>query len=392
MHANEESKQPGTTAVASDAACIGEDYDEFGGDVFEDTDMSHPDEVVLESLISENETLLSRPYGRTQDQQRQQIPRTRSMPSYPPTIEGQPPAPPNGVQIPTAPASPKQDIHTRRMIPPQANGHHPARTTGMPPPPVPKQAEQGPVTRPCPPQPNANVNALSNNPPTHQAGFANTKSPLHRELPLQQPGPIHQQSPVGFIASRAAEVFTKSDALPAQVNSVPAFNPHAESPSIRRTNGINHAKSEPIIKKSLASPGGLAVGPPHAGRSVGGAETSVASRAIRGSAQVPPNFVNPQADPGRKIGMPGSGVASPLANRGVYKSPITKRLAPGSEIAGGGGGGGPGRPPLTDVSNVTADARGALGGSDGAKRADASTDINLEGDGDTKRLKLDSKP
>lgn len=48
------------------------------------------------------------------------------------------------------------------------------------------------------------------------------------------------------------------------------------------------------------------------------------------------NVVNPGLDGVRKIGAPGGGVGSPLANRGSYKPPSFKRAVDG-------------RPPLGDL-------------------------------------------
>ncbi|KAJ9619582.1 DNA repair protein rad52 [Taxawa tesnikishii (nom. ined.)] len=56
------------------------------------------------------------------------------------------------------------------------------------------------------------------------------------------------------------------------------------------------------------------------------------------------NFVNPSADLSRRIGMPGGGTNSPLANRGAYKPPTAiKRPAPADTHA---------RAPLADMSNM----------------------------------------
>lgn len=77
--------------------------------------------------------------------------------------------------------------------------------------------------------------------------------------------------------------------------------------------------------------------------------------AATGAPNGPPirtNFVNPQADLNRRIGMPGGGVPSPLANRSAYKPPGPMKRPIDA-------GGGAVRPPLADVSNVQLDGGGA---------------------------------
>ena len=113
--------------------------------------------------------------------------------------------------------------------------------------------------------------------------------------PLDSSNTAEHNPPVGFFTARAAESLQKG---PAQASNVPAFNPHLESPSIRKTAGVDHSKTKPVRTESLG-------GPP---------------------AVIPPrtNFVNPQADKTRRVGMP-MGAASPLQNRGSYKPPQIKR-------------------------------------------------------------------
>ena len=109
-----------------------------------------------------------------------------------------------------------------------------------------------------------------------------------------------------------------------------AFNPHAESPSIRRTQGINPGKSAPVMRQNLQTgqPNGngqpvqAPPGPPHPINGANGAPAPNRS-----------NFVNPSADPNRRIGMPGVGGGG--MNRAAYKPPTSLK-----------------RPALTDVSNL----------------------------------------
>jgi len=148
--------------------------------------------------------------------------------------------------------------------------------------------------------------------------------------------------PVGFFSARA--VPQEPDNGAAANLSMPAgaaaFNPKLESPSIRKTPGIDHTSSKPVSRsgqhvppassQSSQAPSSSNFTPVRPGAGTGGA-------------------VNPAL--GRRIGAPG-GPASPLANRGSYRPPtMTKRPAPQEGAAG--------RPPLAEVTNSTAAAAGA---------------------------------
>lgn len=114
------------------------------------------------------------------------------------------------------------------------------------------------------------------------------------------------EPPVGFFTARVAETVQTASSLPLEA---PSFNPHLESPSIRKTAGIDHSKTKPVGRDIVGGPPFPAV-------------MSPASR---------PNFVNPQADKARRVGMP-VGAASPLSNRGSYKPPQMKRVAEGNNM------------------------------------------------------------
>ncbi|KAL9092517.1 MAG: hypothetical protein Q9165_004321 [Trypethelium subeluteriae] len=379
--------------AASESSHTGGDYDEFGGDVFEGTDMTHPDEVMLDSFINEKETMQPKPVcqrggTRPQPQSRQQIPRTKSMPVLQPSNNGQLPSALNAAQTP---AILGQEDGRPRATPPYVNGNDPAISNAMPPPPpMPNQAEHQPPTRSHVLQTNKNPNSSGNNHPVHESENSIPRAPLQRQSNPQQSASECQEPSIGFITSRAAEILTKSNTPPTQANPVPAFNPHAESPSIRRTSGINHAKSEPIVRKNLAAPAGQTPGPPlgplhESPNNAAGA--NLASRPTKSVGQGPANFVNPQSDPSRRIGMPAGGAPSPLANRGGYRPPVMKRPAPGSEAPGAEGE--RGRMPLTDVSNLTVDIHAPSSGGNGVKGAGAGAGTHVETGGDSKRMKVD---
>lgn len=152
-----------------------------------------------------------------------------------------------------------------------------------------------------------------------------------------------------FFSARAVDMLRDNPNIPPTAAS--QFDPHAESPSIRKTAGFDHSKSIPITKPMLAG-------------------ASPAANHTR-------DFINPSADMHRKIGAPGgAGIGSPL-NRGQTTSsyrPLTRpNIDPRNVAASNNKGGGPGglgpqsinnnanininnngkRPPLSDVTNAT---------------------------------------
>ncbi|KAL9585161.1 MAG: hypothetical protein Q9212_001686 [Teloschistes hypoglaucus] len=119
------------------------------------------------------------------------------------------------------------------------------------------------------------------------------------------PASINVDPPVGFFTARAAECIQGSPAAPLKA---PPFNPHLESPSIRKTAGIDHSKTKPVSRDIVVAPP-LPTAVAHAARSTG--------------------FVNSQVDKTRRLGMPAVATAGPLSNRNSYKPPQLKRPAEG---------------------------------------------------------------
>ncbi|KAK4199339.1 putative DNA repair and recombination protein [Triangularia verruculosa] len=138
---------------------------------------------------------------------------------------------------------------------------------------------------------------------------------------------------VGFFSARAVKDIPEEALSAGQVTPLKAgmgFNPRLESPSIRKTPGIDHTKSKPLSK------GGQHVPPAKT------ADDKPASGPVPrpgGTGVVPyqrpsiTGVTNPQLDQTRRIGAPGSGPGSPLANRNQYRPPTIKRPAP--DAAGG---------------------------------------------------------
>lgn len=151
------------------------------------------------------------------------------------------------------------------------------------------------------------------------------KPSSHEAEPSNQSMPVPEGGlTIGFFSAKAVlpsdgQALDAAAAIPTDRAAV--FNPHAESPSIRKTPGIDHTKSIPLGKNLKHIP---------------------PSQATVGSGPVTRgNFLNPQLDATRRIGAPGS--PSPLGNRGSYKPPTMTGKRPGD------GGNGAMRPPLGEV-------------------------------------------
>jgi DNA repair and recombination protein RAD52 len=176
------------------------------------------------------------------------------------------------------------------------------------------------------------------------------------------PQPPHQQSlpsnapqqipPIGFYSARAAP-HVNADGNAVVPLYIPKFDPHAESPSIRKTPGIDHNKTIPV-KRGLAG---------------ATATTAPAIQDVIPPRTNPPrDFVNPSTDIHRRIGAPSSGMQSPGMTGSAYRPPT--RRGPDPTAAGGTGGQNSStikRAPLGDVSNMQQSTTGTSDGSN-AKR------------------------
>lgn len=297
----------------------GELEDEFGGNLFEGVDFDREDgndDSAYESMLVDA--------GTKPDQhnsaQPQPLSRTKSVPSLRPT---------NGV-----PFGPQQrsSVAGRTMNPTNTNAA--SRAESMP------QRVQTPSADP--PQPgraNQTVTAPSlahtaqlNRKDGLSPSEAGPDLPNHAQAQQQPP----HDTPVRFVTGRAAELLLKAEAAnraPAQPP--PAFNPHTESPSLRRTSGIDHNTSAPVKRMVIAQ----ATNQNGTNGNPNGAVRSTTPSAPPARA----NFVNPQMDVNRRVGMPNA-APSPHANRQSYKPPAMKRPAEAQ-----------GRPALADMTNVPGD-------------------------------------
>ena len=257
----------------------------------------------------------------------------------PPTNRMPPPQTTNNPHRPENPAVPPVQNHTQNPAI-HSNNSSAGTTTDSP-------QQQRPPTRHGP-VPNSNNGEESDNANGAQA-------------PRNPPPGI----PEGFVTGRSAELLNQPPSA-RPPNTALAFNPHADSPSIRRTHGVNPGKSMPITRQALASTqsaSGATVANAITGHSAAqvdpAAPPQLQARVNNGNGlngntnPIRTNFVNPSADTNRRIGMPPSAAAHAMHNRGAYKPPTAANANPLK------------RPPLSDVSNLQAQ----VDGSDDVKKA-----------------------
>lgn len=354
------------------------DYDdEYGGNLFEEVDFSRPDESSIEATsMLENDTpdvkMIDRPSEVTPVQNRQQMPRVQSMPQM---RTGQLPQGENQQGFKNA--GPNQALARQQMqqgAGQMSNGNMNGRPQPMqnqngrqmlPPQVQPDQNQQKPNG-----QPNQNTYAHIPPPPARAKSSTPEQTSQNNQRSMPQPQPPHinnqiqngapppHEAPVGFITARAADNVKGPTVGVTLPPNVPKFNPHAESPSIRRTGGFNHNRTGPVTRDTInAAP---SIDPPNLLN--GGAPPARMVAPNLQNVGVPPartNFVNPQADANRRIGMPGA-MQSPGANRSAYKPPGPAGVKRGSE--------GISRAPLADMSNMQQQQQQQQGDSADAKR------------------------
>ncbi|KAH0543835.1 hypothetical protein FGG08_001874 [Glutinoglossum americanum] len=344
--------------------------DEFGGSEFDEVDFSethgaedvNPDEVVLP--VAATSERLERQKGA--DMQYHQALNGRNDPSKAVQAANQSANGTNATGQQYSGQGPQQNPRpnpqpvaqqgfqqgpqqSRPMMPrqPQTPGRSPQRASnaGV------QQRVQG---NPVPPQRLQNAPSHFNNNHPNQPNSNAAQAPVQHQR-AQQPSnlahcetpptavPQGHNPPAAFFTARAAEIVQVSNAI--APSDAPTFNPYAESPSIRKTSGIDHTKSKPVPRQSLSSQNPAPGVPP--------------------MARI--NLANPQLDATRRIGMPGN--PSPILNRNSYsysyKPPgpaTTKRPADGS-------GTGQQRTPLAEAPT-------------------RQLSVGAEGAGDPKRAKL----
>lgn len=182
----------------------------------------------------------------------------------------------------------------------------------------------------------------ASNPPRQQTPAPPNQSrpPFNNQTQAPNQPPKVHEPPVGFITSRAAELLQdQNPPNPNILSTLPKFNPLSDSPSIRKTSGVNHSTSAPVLRAEISgvTTAGSNGSPPTT-------DGQTAPNAVRTPA---PNVVNPSENLQRRIGAPGGGM-SPLTNRTAYKAPT---MAAGVKRAMNGPVDGA-RTPLADVSNT----------------------------------------
>jgi DNA repair and recombination protein RAD52 len=300
---HEVGRMPSNRSLASTGS--GEFDDDFGGNDLDDTDFSHPDEVRLD----DSRTMESPAQRQAQNSaQRNGMPRMQSMPNVrPPNVQA--PQPPQGLQSPQLPPGVQRPqasvMQSGRMLPPQTPGAQ-RPSTGM----NGLNGFDGAGSR-------SNSSSAEEGQAQQQKNGASSAQPddYQPPMPTEPPAGI----PAGFVTGRSASFLNQAAEGKAVVPPA-AFNPHAESPSIRRTQGVNPNKSAPIMRESLGNAlANAAIAAPQ-------------QNSQQGNGPNRSSFVNPSIDPTRRIGMPGGGGPP---NRGAYKPPSAVK-----------------RPALTDVSNL----------------------------------------
>ncbi|KAI0967386.1 hypothetical protein F4678DRAFT_475334 [Xylaria arbuscula] len=299
----------GNASVISDALALEEEFGDFDMADFGVTEEGHPDEVVLPGShdhvahsSDKSQTAFS---GNASDRNRTPMNGMPPRPMHPPSRPAVPP--------PRLPQTPNH----------QAN-HQPHRTGG--------QFQGRPNPQPQPPRQNTHTNIAAQQAAANRRVMTPPPNAASRPPNSMNPPNGAPNEPATFFSARAVkDVPETADPGTAIImeRGAKLFDPRAESPSIRKTPGIDHKSSKPLSR------GGVHVPP----------VKREPDQQQRPASNGPPNVVNPSLNQMRQIGVPGGG-GSPLGNRGQYRPPTMKRPAPGGPDGGGGN-----RTPLTEVSS-----------------------------------------
>lgn len=183
-------------------------------------------------------------------------------------------------------------------------------------------------------QPSRPQNGTAGNVPAQQNRPQTNARPAHQPPQgPQAPAPLIMDTPetVGFFSAKAvnklpeAAISGEGNAKPVVPQGAQAFNPRLESPSIRKTPGIDHSSSKPVGKhgQHVAPTSSQSQDSKPNGSSFTPVRPSVGAPSSRGG-----NIANPGLEHARRIGAPGGG-GSPLGNRGSFRQPTMKRPPPG---------------------------------------------------------------
>ncbi|KAI9727116.1 MAG: DNA repair protein rad52 [Chrysothrix sp. TS-e1954] len=306
-----EQRPPGMPHGPDATSSNTEHEDEFGGNLFDEVEMpggGNPDEVMLHDRPDMSSSVRPEPQRRVTDQAQ----------AYSQAQVSRPPPPRRNVTV--AEGQMHQALRNDGRMPPPSRVSSPA---GRQPNIVPREnhnaQQQQNDTPTASPNDRISARAAINPNTAHQSPSHNSETHNGNDPPPS----------VGFITSRNAALLTAPEPPGAGVvATLPRFDPASDSPSIRKTSGINHAVSRPLLRQAqqIGAQGDTSV-----------RHTETGSDTSR---PAPINYVNPSADVSRRIGMP-SGAASPHSNRSAYKPP---------------GPAGVKRPPLAEVTNTIGQA------------------------------------
>lgn len=320
-------------------ALVTEDsFEDFLGELdeadFNITDDGHPDEIALPA--STTVSLSERPQNN-----HPQI--TTAMP--PPANRSLVRTSSGGQNFPRQPQTPHQQPSLRPNTTNSFNGgqNNNAANNG---------------SRPAPNQFN------QNRPSAHNTATNQNAQPPRITPPPPQPqaggGGAPPGETIGFFSARAVKDIPEESLINGQVapKAGQVFNPRLDSPSIRKTPGIDHTKSKPVSRTGQHVPPAVASSDTHGGSGTNSGSGSMGvsrpAAAMAGPGpRGPGNVINPQFDQARRIGAPGA--SSPLANRGQYRPPTIKRPAPPPETSTG-------RPPLSEMPSNGMSAGGGVAG------------------------------
>lgn len=342
-------------AVSTDRVEV--EDDEYGGDVFEEMDFAHPDGICLDRETSpfKDDGLLQGRNGGVPaqiaslgpPQQRQtyqpstvQTPKSQQPQPGSTIRQQQPNLPPPifrpnhnqqhpGVQQTSSRLQANQQPHNIQ----QSNPSHGVQPNAQP---SVGRGTTGQIIRPTIEPVNP---AATSHPPKRDASHQDTQLVIDRtETPLLDSALMVDNIENGDQSAGFKNPYGLLNKEDRQKYNVPVkdkptdFDPQTPWQGAK-TNGINHSRSGPVKRQMLEQNGQDAV------------NGQMVSNGNRSAPQVRPNFVNPQADMHRKIGMPNGAMQSPLAGRMTtsYKAPgPAPGKRPMESIA---------RPALTDMSN-----------------------------------------
>ncbi|KAI1850586.1 hypothetical protein JX265_004296 [Neoarthrinium moseri] len=278
---------------------LDDDFGDFDMADFGVTEDGHPDEVALPA---------SHGVARPQPEKPQALPSARPSDSSKPSTSSVP-GPSKQMQPPAR--APMTRSGSGAQPPPR----HPPQTPNQATSTRPTAPNQG---RPTPAQVSAAQQAAASNNNTSTPPPANGNG----EVPA---------GPVAFFSARSVRSLPENAPPGAPIlpqNGGKLFDPKLDSPSIRKTPGIDHGSTKPVSRE------GRHVEPIK--RDEDAAPQSSGTPTALGRPSLG-NVVNPSQNQMRQIGAPGG-------NRGQYRPLTVKRPAPG-------GGDAPARPPLNEVSS-----------------------------------------